>query len=311
MRQMLPLLLPMIIAACSGGGGDPEGGSDEKAGLSGETLTEGCSAVGWRNGAAQLFSCDRQIHPTVEPWRCDCGGSDLHDGAAEGECKAELMANCGAEDADFASCHVYDLGTCVPGDGESEWACACLGETDLSPVAASSCESALWTRCGEECGGATGSCERGEQLGEYVCTCPYYDAVRTVWDRSCVDALDAVCRPGSRPCTAFQGYCDEIPPNGYECGCADGTSGSRTYDELGVDDCRLALEEVCGTDVPADSVCERQFDATSRGECVRDLRTNGFTCQCTTSTSGSISAEGREVMADSCDAALEEVCGAS
>ena len=308
MRQMCPLLLYVLIAACSGN--RTAGKNQDRIGYDGETASEACSVAAWTDGAVRLSTCSRLVHPTVEPWSCDCDNADLDEVYAEGECKDELVANCGVDEADFASCHVDEFGTCVSGDGDGKWACACIGETELTPTSAFTCESALWAHCGEECTGAFGSCVLGTQLQEYACTCSYYgDAVRTVWDQSCPDALDAVCRPGSRPCTGYQGYCDENPGTGYECGCIDGTSGSRSYDELGGDVCRDALEEVCGTDAPAGTVCERQLDTATRGECVLDFRTNAFHCQCTTSTDGSGSVEGREVTADSCEEALEQACG--
>jgi len=307
MGSLRSFWLLLVFASCAGPCSDTAGdhvGPPEQPGDF--VATEHCSAVSWDGEQSVFYNCERETSPSIGAWTCDCDATGAGDEEpAQGECKAALMTECGATDDDVVSCSVHDVGACVP-DPDGEWTCACTDEDTLTPTEGTSCERAIWAHCGGACEGTLGTCSGGGEVHEYVCHCAYYDATRSVYDRTCEGALDAVCRPGSRTCTAFQGYCDETPQKGgYECGCVDGTVGVRTYEQLEYDDCRLALEEICGAEVSTEDICEDELDDGRQAECVRNASTMQFSCSC---HGDGDSVSGDLVDAPDCATALEQAC---
>lgn len=205
---------------------------------------EECSAVQGEDGDTAVHSCTGSADSF---WSCECGhDGDVHEPSDSAACRSALKAECGATDAELDTCHQPGFGTCIPGAGGT-WQCACEGEDALEDVAETSCDSALWSHCGESCMRGASNCTP-DANGSYDCYCDYYDRSRVIGATNCEEALDR-CEPGQGPCATTTGFCDESNEGGfhYECYCLDGSTGTRTPEELGGEDvCSRALEQVCG-----------------------------------------------------------------
>lgn len=206
-----------------------------------------------------------------------------------------------------ADCVYESLGACKWLD--EQWSCACPGDLALTPTqsTAEECGTALWRHCSQGCSKDDDECEPTGSIDEFACYCSYYDATITRV-ASCENALRS-CRPSASGCSQPQGICvqggTEFHP--YDCTCIDGTTVTVEADGSSCDE---VVSAACGPP-PEDVACEEVLDdGAKRVSCKRDPESKPqyWACQCTFSGASGDGALGDEVVAASCQEALESFC---
>lgn len=230
-------------------------------------------------------------------WRDGPGASGLaHEGKTTGSCSA----------ADVGECNSTDAG----------WSCDCVNHTAGEQVSgpAESCEEALLDECAATCFGAWGRCVYSQE--DFVCSCRYYDAVRVSAGTDCDTAVEMACEPGASTCGGWQGFCDPVsePKPGLSCKCTDGGGGYMSYNDLGHDNCSVALREACGeAQPPASHQCESSSEHVDKN-CelsgkAEEPNTYSFLCNCNVECDdGTAGASTATVAADTCELALDQFC---
>jgi hypothetical protein len=269
-----------------------------------------------------VFVC---VQSNEDEYDCDCNGVDVATSATT--CTSALDTACQLLDA--VSCERTWLGACREADAADSWACLCAHSPhQLQVTAGNSCANTLLDACGVSCDAEYGSCE--PRLGPlsmfgmpsvgggvvYDCDCEAYGERTLVEDGSgCHSTLQRGCDTefrieGTGPCNGPSGYCSFNDTDGrWWCTCSDGITLAFDPNTLlgdGADDsCATVTSVACG---PSDSLddCSRETNGGTAA-CTRTLGSfTTFACTCDSTCTDQIA---EEVIAASCDTAMDATCG--
>lgn len=271
-----------------------------------------CGFTDWPgpDSPKRFFSCVGRARGGFD---CSCNGTPISSDAPE--CERAILDACGVSRSEREYCD--HAGTvCWPSSGADQWLCRCDDDTPTNPLVANNCSVALFNACASACENAYGACTpRRDEDWVFDCACTHYPGITRIQYGlfECYEALYR-CVPEQGTCSNFAGYCDRRT-NGFECGCLDGATSSPSFADLGHDDCREVLTELCGDPGPPPEIgCsdERVVDGLSRtGTCTllpegaEEAPGQVYKCSCTWSGPNQSGASGNYSAETECSKALE------